>query len=372
MSVAAANKFAALLNDDEDSKPVASKQTSKPSAQSDAKKNESKSTGPAARSGNYYPRGGGRGGKPQERDAAPAIPEDNANTGARFERTENRGERGGRGRGRGERGRGRGAARMDRHSRTDIVDSEKQVNQGWGADKAEALTEAQGEADAQAEADQTPAAAGDGPDWGEPPAADWGAPPEGGDAPAEGGGADSRPPRPVEEEDKTMTLEEFRASKSNTLADLVGETDTRVANEGKDLFKDAKKLNKADGNESYFAGQTKTKAAKTKEKKQKETIEIDGQFSEPPGGGFRGGRGRGEGRGGFRGGDRGGGDFRGGGRDRGERSDFRGGRGGRGGGGGGGGYGGRGGRGGYGGPNGNARGGAAVVDVEDQSAFPSL
>ncbi|KAG8889522.1 hypothetical protein FRB98_003996 [Tulasnella sp. 332] len=319
MSVAAQNKFAALLNDDEDAKPVpSSKLTAKPGQQpADAKKNESRSSGPAARSGNYPSRGGGRGGKPHDRDGAVpsgAAPED-TNAGPRFDRTENRGDRGdrggrgGRGRGdrggrgeRGERGGRRPDHRMDRHSRTDIVDSDKQVNQGWGNDAKEAITEAQGEADAQAEATQTPAVAdGAAPDWGTPAAADWGAPaaadwgaPDAdvSGTPAKDGNPDARPPRPVEEEDKTMTFEEYRASKTNTLTDLVGSTGPREANEGNaDLFKDAQKLNKADGNESYFAGQTKTKAAKSKEKKQKETIEIDGQFSEPAGGGFRGGRG---------------------------------------------------------------------------------
>jgi len=55
-----------------------------------------------------------------------------------------------------------------------------------------------------------------------------------------------------------MTLEEYLASKTDSLAELVGSTGLREANEGNaDLFKDAQKLNKADGNESYFAGQTK-------------------------------------------------------------------------------------------------------------------
>lgn len=148
---------------------------------------------------------------------------------------------------------------------TDCVsssDSEKQVNQGWGSDAKEAVTEAQGEADAQAEATQTPAAVEGAPDWGTPAAADWGAPDaEAAATPAKEGDAEARPSRPVEEEDKTMTLEEYHASKTNNLAELVGSTGPREANEGNaDLFKDAQKLNKADGNESYFAGLAKVRA----------------------------------------------------------------------------------------------------------------
>lgn len=133
------------------------------------------------------------------------------------------------------------------------------MHQGWGADKTEAVAEVQGEADAQAEA----TAGGAGPDWGAAPEADWGAPE--GDAAAAGttpGKEDAQPSRPVEEEDKTMTLEEYLASKTDSLTELVGSVGPREANEGNaDLFKDAQKLVKPQEGESYFAGLTKVRTS---------------------------------------------------------------------------------------------------------------
>lgn len=131
-----------------------------------------------------------------------------------------------------------------------LSDSDKQVNQGWGDNAKEGVAEAQGEADAQAEAT---APAAPEADWGSgAPAADWGAAGEVGETapPKED---ESKPARPVEEEDKTMTLDEYRKSKENTLADLIQSSGPRQANEGeKELFKNAEKLSK-DGDD-YFSG----------------------------------------------------------------------------------------------------------------------
>ncbi|KIO20417.1 hypothetical protein M407DRAFT_245812 [Tulasnella calospora MUT 4182] len=353
MSVAAFNKFALL--DDEDGKgslglaTAKSKATAASPAEPQKTQQQSK-TGPASRSGRYYARGGGP--KPQATDSnTAAAAEESTLPTQRFDRTEGRHDRGrGRGefRGRGEgRGRGRGGRpyRDDRHSKTGIVDTSKQVSQGWGGTDGnnELAVESAAEKDAQEETK-----AEGGASWGEEtPAASWGgegAPP--GDAAAAPEGEKAAAPEP--EEDNTMTLDEYLAKKAETgLSGLVGSAQIRKANEGAgdDLFKDAQQLLREEEEvDDFYVGKPKTqRAPKAKEVKEKITIEIDGQFADS---GSRGGRGRGRGgRGDFRGG-RG----RGGDRDRGDRPD----RGGRGGG--------------YRGRNAGPR----ALNVDDQKAFPSL
>ena len=184
----------------------------------------------------------------------------------------------GRGRGRGGRGRGgdrgRGGRRpFDRHSATGktyvfffiiqdpsdqnffISDSDKKVHQGWGGDEgnAELKAEAAAETDAQAEA-AAPAADG----WGETAAgADvWAAPAEGaeGAAPAEGEKAESRPRR-EEEEDNTLTLDEYIKNQKKDL-DIIPKLEARKANEGDDtIWKDAVVVTKKNEEEdAYFVG----------------------------------------------------------------------------------------------------------------------
>jgi len=353
MSVAAFNKFA-LLNDDEDgtSQPKAAPASKSvdPTVSAAEESRKPARGGPASRSGRYYPRGGGA--KPAATDA-PA--EETTPPPARFDRTEGRHDRGGRGRGRGERGgRGgfRGGDRQERHSRTAIVDSDKQVAQGWGAETgpAELETETAAEADA-AKEPETEA----GATWGtDDLAASWGVPDDTVATPAPAGdAAEAAAARPAPEEDNTITYEEYLAKKNSTLSELVPTIGLRQANEGagEDLFLSAQKLVKQE-EEEYFA--SKPKAPKTKvakEVKEKVTIEIDGHFADTSGrGGMRGRGGRG-GRGDFRG------DFRGGDR----------GRGGRGGG--------RGDRGGFRGSYGGAPRSQPLrqqVHLDDESAFPSL
>ncbi|KAG8905562.1 hypothetical protein FRB99_008667 [Tulasnella sp. 403] len=350
--MSAFNRFN-ILNDDADDSPSPRKTATAPQPPLPIETKTQKSGGPAARSGRYYARGGAP--KPVE----PPVEETQAAP-VRFDRTEGRPgvsaglmKRADRGRGRGEgRGRGRGASgNKDRHSRTAIVtssphalvfsDSDKQVNQGWGADtgRAELASDRQADADVAAES-QTPAEGG--ADWGAGGEASWGAAgdatadvtAEGGAAAATGADGEQKAARAAPEEEKTITYDEYLKSKTNTLSDLVGAVESRRANEGaeEDLFKDAQVLLKPE--EEYFNKPKSNRVKSQKEQKEKITIEIDGQFSEPPGGrGARGGRGRGAPRG----------------------------RGGRG----------RGGRGGYGGYA-NGANGAPGVDVEDTSAFPTL
>ncbi|KAG8984179.1 hypothetical protein FRB90_005485 [Tulasnella sp. 427] len=342
MSVAGFNKFALL----DGLATAKSKATTVSPAPEDPKRGQQPKGGPASRSGRYYARGGGPRPQGGNNDSNANAGEESSLPTQRFDRTEGRHDRGrgrgGAGRGEG-RGRGRGGRpfRDDRHSKTNIVDSGKQVSQGWGGTDGnnELAVESAAEKDAEAETK-----AEGGATWGEDaPSASWGAT-EG--TPAEGEGAAAategeKAAPPVQEEDNTITFEEYRAKNTgNALAGLVGSTQVRKANEGagEDLFAGAKQLLREEEEDDFYVGKPKTqRAPKAKEVKERITIEIDGQFADAN---SRGGRGRGRG---------GRGDFRGG-RGRGERSDFRG----------------RGGRGGRGGA------GQRAVNVDDKSAFPSL
>lgn len=172
---------------------------------------------------------------------------------------------------------------------------------------------------------------------------------------------------PAEEEDKSISYADYLVQQAEKKLALEQENALKVrkANEGSKADKkwaNAKELVKSEEEEVLFAG-AGGKAKRERERKQKQFVELENRFIEPPReGGDRGGERRG-GRGGARG------EFSG--RGRGE-----------------GGRGGRGGEGrGRGGPRGGARGefsgrgrggprggaaGAAPVNPNDQSAFPSL
>lgn len=154
-----------------------------------------------------------------------------------------------------------------------------------------------------------------------------------------------------EPEEKTKSYDEYLAEQAEKRLALGGDAlKPRKANEGsKQKFPTGTEVKREA--EDFFAG-AEEKAKRERQQKEKNRLNLDGQYYAPAesgdrrgGGRGRGGRGRGEGRGEFRG-DRGG---RGGGRGRGE---FRGGRGGS-------------------GPRGGAGGGGAV-NTSDQSAFPAL
>lgn len=331
MSVASRNPFA-LLEDDASSRPStpapapAKKETPAP-APAPARGTQKPRGGPAARGGRYYQRGA-KTSAPRENQNGEAAAEDGAEP--RKPSGEGRGRgRGGRGRG-GDRGRG-GRRPFDRHSATGKTDSEKKVHQGWGGDEgnSELKAETAAEKDAQAEA-ASPAAEG----WGAEASGDaWGTPAaEGAEgAAAEGEKADSRR-REEEEEDKTLTLDEYLKQQREKQLEIVPQLETRKANEGDDsIWKDAVVVTKKNEEEdAYFVGKTKTSAPKPRAKKEEKVfLEIDARFERPQ----RGGRGG-------RGGDR----------------PARGGRG-------------RGGRGR--GQNGNSNS-APALNMDDQTAFPSL
>ncbi|KAF8591871.1 hypothetical protein K439DRAFT_1643873 [Ramaria rubella] len=357
MSVATRNPFA-LLNDDDVGEPTPSAPSSEPAPPPEPKAapKDQKRAGPASRGGRYYQRGGGAKNTARETqdNEAESAPRENRKSDSEV-RGRGRGGRGGRGRGAGGRGR-----QYDRHSGT-LPDSDKKVNQGWGANEgtAELTAEQQGDADAVKDATVDTSA-----NWGgDTSAADntWGATT---DTPAETGdtwggavtdNADNKDvavngtaPRESrrsdfkeEEEDNSLTLDEYLAQKAKAEGTAVPKIEAvRRANEGVDesLWKDAVPLSKAKEEDNYFVGKTKSAPKARAKKEEKVHIEIEARFERPDRGRGRGGRG---GRGGDRGGDRPRG---GGGRGRG-------------------------------GPRGGAHENVPAqqdVNVADQSAFPSL
>jgi len=297
MSVASANPFAIL--DAEESSPPGSPGTAtkkKEASASQTTRAPPKSKGPASRGGRYYARGGKtpRDSTQDGQEEAPVGDES-----ASKKDGEGRGR--GRGRGRGDRGRGRGRT-FDRHSGTGKTDSDKKIHQGWGGDEGgtELKAEEGGKTDAQAEGD---AAATDGWDavpidpWSAPPSADpWGAPPEGDSTPAaddEKAEKDRKPgERELEDEDSTISYEQYLAQLKDTTTSSVPKLEgIREANEGADgAWDDVVEHKKNEDEQAYFVGKTKATTKVRAEKKEKVYLEIDARFDRPN----RGGRGRGD------------------------------------------------------------------------------
>ncbi|OBZ80047.1 Uncharacterized protein C16A3.08c [Grifola frondosa] len=339
MSVATKNPFALLEEDSSRPSTPAPAPAKEAAAPTPAATRGSRGGrgGPASRGGRYYQRGGKSA--PREKENQEGAEDSTAEPKKRFE-GEGRGRGRGRGRGtdRGDRGARGGRGRpFDRHSQTGKIDTEKKIHQGWGGDEGETEQKVEDAAEIDAAAETTAT------EWAAPAAADaWGAAaaevaaeaaaPEGeksGDR--EGRRGREREP---EEEDNTLTLDEY--IKQQKGLDIVPKLETRKANEGDDsIWKDAVVVSKKDEEETaYFVGKTKSSAPKARAKKEEKVyLEIDAHFERPA----RGGRG---GRGGERGGDRG---------ERGSR--------------------GRGARAGRGRANGSS---GPVLNVDDQTAFPSL
>lgn len=355
MSVASKNPFALLDAEDASrpSSPVAVPLADAPTPPTaPARGSQKPRGGPAARGGKYY----SRGGKPPARDANPNQTLEEPST--------VEGERklveGGRGRGRGGRGGpGRGRSRQyDRHSQTGRIDTDKRIHQSWGGDdgNTELKAEQAATVDAAVEATTNAAVESTTNDWagdaGAPAAGEWGAPEAGADAwaapagdataaattpaAAEGEKPEGRPrrEREPEEEDNTLTLDQYLAQQKEKDTVIPKLENTRKANEGADanIWKDVVPLSKNEEEDAYFVGKSKNAPKPRAKKEEKVFLEIDARFERPD----RGGRGRGRG-------DRGG--------DRGDR--------------------GRGGRG-RGGARGGRQNGTPAVNVDDQTAFPSL
>lgn len=311
MSVATKNPFA-LLDDEDASRPSTPPPAPAQAAPPPTRGSQKPRAAPSSRGGKYYPRGGGAKLPPKDANQSPAEEPASDNQ---------RKSEGGRARGRGSRGGGpgRGGRRpYDRHSQTGKTDSDKKLHQGWGGDDGNTELKAEEAATVDAAVEATP----------ESPAQDA---PEGTqeDKPE---AARPRREREPEEEDTTLTLDQYLAQKKEKDTNVPKLEATRQANEGvgDEIWKDATVLTKNEDEESYFVGKTKSTHKARSKKEEKVFIEIDGRFD-------RSDRGRGRGRG--------------------DRA--------RGGGGGGRGRGGaRGGR-----QNGT---GGPALDVDDQTAFPSL
>ncbi|KAF8216186.1 hypothetical protein K438DRAFT_1901859 [Mycena galopus ATCC 62051] len=345
MSVATKNPFALLEAEDSSrpSSPVSAPAPAAPAPPAPARGAAQKPKGgPAARGGKYYARGGG------------------AKSGARDEPTGNLNQNGiedapqerkfdGRGRGRGgARGGPRGRGRpFDKHSQTGKVDSQKSINAGWGAEEGNAELKAEELAITDATAEAAPAGAAG--DWGAPAAGadEWSAPADGGAAPAadtEAGAKpdrEGRPPRrerEPEEEDNTLTLEQYLAQQKEKESAIPKLEGVRKANEGADgnIWKDVVALEKTE-EDAYFVGKSKAAPKARAKKEEKVFLDIEARFDRPRGGGGRG-----------RGGDDRGGRGRGGPDRRGRGAPRGAGGGGR--------------------PGNNA----PAINVDDQTAFPSL
>ena len=146
-------------------------------------------------------------------------------------------------------------------------DSEKKIHQSWGGDdgNSELKTEQAAAIDATAEAttnDWSGEAAAAAADWGAAPAASadaWGAAPEDAAAApaAEGEAKEGRPrrEREPEEDDNTLTLDQYLAQQKEKEAAVPKIEGTRAANDGADdVFKDAVPLSKNADEDAYFVG----------------------------------------------------------------------------------------------------------------------
>ncbi|KAL5495234.1 hypothetical protein ACEPAI_697 [Sanghuangporus weigelae] len=308
-AVVSSNPFA-ILSEDTAVPPATSPAPEKAKTETPAARGGQRGrSGPASRGGRYYQRGGGAPSTPRETAEADDAPPREAK---RF--GDERGRVRARGRGRGERGdrRGGGHGRVyDRQSATGKTDSDKKIAQGWGGPDADKELQAEEEGTKDA-AEETPA---DDP-WGTvdtnaaAPAADdpWGAvpaPESSGDAAKEVAPAETRRPR-EEEEDNTLTLDQYQAKlkESSTVPKL---ENVRRPNDGADdLFKDAIQVVKPEEN-AYYVPKTKAqkqRAKSAKEEKKQVATELffDGPFADRQTRGGRGGRGgergaRGSGRG---------------------------------------------------------------------------
>ena len=276
-----------------------------------ARGNQKQRGGPAARGGKYYSRGGASnksapkdGNLNQNGVEEPVAPEGQrrrtsiilylVRSSLPFFLADNRGRGRGRGRGSGTGSRGRP---FDRHSQTGktsvpptqpliplltnlLSDSDKKIHQSWGGDdgNTELKTEEAANVDAAVEGadandwarDAHPAGEWGVPDsapatadaWGAPdpassaeawavPAADPTAPQPEGDKPE----GRSRREKEPEEEDNTLTLEQYLAQQKEKESAIPKLEGTRKANEGADanIWKDVVPLQKEE-EDAYFVG----------------------------------------------------------------------------------------------------------------------
>lgn len=188
------------------------------------------------------------------------------------------------------RGRGGRGRQYDRHSQTGRVDTDKQVNQGWGANRGEWDDERAGDDLAQQDA-----AGANAQDPNAVPASE---------NPAAAEGETALETAEPELEEVVKTYDEYLAELAQRQADLGPPVEARRPNEGGSdkKWSTAKELSRKEEEGDYFVGESKDKS-RNRERKTKNVLDIEPHFIEPREAG-RGGRGRG-GRGGRGRGDRG-------------------------------------------------------------------
>ncbi|KAJ7110170.1 hypothetical protein C8R44DRAFT_274963 [Mycena epipterygia] len=315
MSVATKNPFA-LLEAEDSSRPASPVSAPAPTPAAPAPPAPARSAqkprgGPAARGGKYYARGAAKSGARAD-EGAGNLNQNGIEDAPQDRKFDGRGR--GRGGARGGASRGGRGRQFDKHSQTGKVDTEKRINQGWGAEEGNAELKAEEAAITDATAEAAPAG-----EWGAPAAeaGEWAAPAaaaaewtSGADdaAPAAAGATDAakpdrdgRPPRrerEPEEEDNTLTLEQYLAQqkeKDSVVPKLEG---VRQANEGADanIWKDVVALEKPE-EDTYFVGKSKAAPKARAKKEEKVFLEIEARFERPSRGGPRGRGGDDRGRG---------------------------------------------------------------------------
>jgi len=168
-----------------------------------------------------------------------------------------------------------GRVRNDRHSRTGHTDTNKQVEQGWGAKAGDATWTDEKAAEAIAKIDETEP---------QPPV-------------AEGEVAEAQEPA-----DKTKSFADYLAEQETKRNIELGIKEARAPNEGMrgdKKWKSAKELKRDDDEDAYIRGR-ESASKRERQRKEKNFLDVDMRFVEQPrgrGSGGRGGRARGGDRG---------------------------------------------------------------------------
>ncbi|KAN0065775.1 hypothetical protein ACQY0O_000905 [Thecaphora frezii] len=278
MSVASRNPFQALAEDGDDfqAAPV----VKAPAAKAPAAQAPRNIPGAGQKTATRNPNPRGTNAAKNNRTGIVAESGADGEAQQRDVRGGGRGRSEGRGRGRGARG-GRGRP-FDRHSQTDRVDTPKNLHQGWGGDDGKRELDVEKKAEADAKAENL----------------------EANGAPAAEGEAKPEEKQPEEEEDKTMTLDEYLAAQAAKKASIAAPKVREAPADDSAWSNFGVKLEKPESDD-YFAAKKAEKTRTRAQKEGKQLLEIEQRFDQPAGGRGRGTRGGRGGRGGDRGSTRG-------------------------------------------------------------------
>ncbi|EPQ27528.1 uncharacterized protein PFL1_05066 [Pseudozyma flocculosa PF-1] len=258
MSVASRNPFMALAEDGDDfqAAPAAAKA---PAAKAPAAQAPRNIPGAGQKTATRNPNPRGTNAAKNNRTGIPAE----AGAEGEAQQRDVRGGRGGRsseGRGRGARGaRGGRGRQFDRHSQTDRVDTQKNLHQGWGGDEPKRELDVEKKAEADAKAENI----------------------EANGAPAAEGEAKPEEEKPVEEEeDKTMTLDEYLAAQAEKRAALAAPKGREASKDDSAWSNFGVQVKKSEGDD-YFAAKKDQKAKAKAQKEGKQFLEIEQRFDQP-------------------------------------------------------------------------------------------